>query len=62
MLTIRKLIDNAECNWCCKEKEVCEVSLQNGTNINLCWTDLKRAVKTGLLTNENGDPKAPQKV
>ncbi len=57
MLTIRRLIDNAECHWCRKEKEVCEVSLQNGTTVKLCWTDLKRAVKTGLLTAENGQAK-----
>jgi hypothetical protein len=62
MISIGKLIDSGECHWCRKEKEVCEVALDNGTTINLCWNDLKRAVKTGLLTSERNERKALEKV
>jgi hypothetical protein len=60
MLTIKNLIESATCNWCGKEKEVCEVRTENGRIVRLCWNDLKRTVRMQTLTTESDDE--PDKV
>ena len=60
MLTIKKLLANATCSWCSKDKEVCEVELDNGTTVCLCWPDLKRTIRMQMLTTPTtGTPKEP---
>jgi hypothetical protein len=47
-MKIKQVWETALCSWCQKEKECCEVELENETNVTLCWTDLKRMAKLQL--------------
>lgn len=43
-MKIVKTITTGKCDWCGKDKPLVVAELQQGNEVALCWTDLKRHI------------------
>lgn len=51
MLTIKRVLDEQNCLFCSKTKEVAVVSLDGQGEMQLCWADLKKMAKMRMRMN-----------